>query len=443
MSFDLGMLLGLGFFARGRRQLRRMAAGEHESEAEGRQKDAGIHGNSIASGRRGILRAMVPLQQPARSRRVRSLARAVAVAVLLLAVGGLRAEQTPITAVVEAALPQEPAPQPAVVRGSVVDADGSLVPGATVRLSPSGGRAALEATCDAEGTFRFDAVPAGPFVLTVSAKGFAPVEVAGKAVAGQPLQMSAVKLTVATAEFEVNALSTHEIAEMELQHAEHQRLLGVVPNFGISYDWNAPPMNTGQKYRLATRFVFDPFELGIAAVQAGAEQAGNAFPAYGQGVAGFAKRYGAAFADQAIGNELGGAVFPSLFHQDPRYFWKGTGSAGSRAWYAVKMSVISRGDNGHDQFNVSGIAGFLASGAVANLYYPAENRGSVSLTFENAGIGLGASAIANLIQEFLLKHVTPNSKKLPANTTGVAGGTLAVNAKGRRAAWLPVPHKHR
>ena len=195
-------------------------------------------------------------------------------------------------------------------------------------------------------------------------------------------------------------------------------------------------MTTGQKYRLATRFVFDPFELGIAAVQAGAEQAGGVFDSYGPGVAGYAKRYGAAFADQAIGNELGGAVFPALFHQDPRYFWKGTGSRRSRAWYAVKSAVICRGDDGHDQFNVSGITGFLVSGALANAYYPPDSRGSVLLTFANAGIGLGASAISNVIQEFVLKHVTPNSSKLPPNTTGVAGGAISVSAK-QRLAWLP------
>ena len=325
-----------------------------------------------------------------------------------------------------------PAVKEGAISGTVVDADGNLVPEASIRLSSDASRTVLEVRSDAAGAFRFDNVPPGSFLLTVRAPGFAPVEVKGVAEPGKALEYSALKLTTPTAQFEVSALSSYEIAEIELKHEEHQRLLGVLPNFGISYDWNAPALSAGQKYRLATRFVVDPTSFAIAGIQAGAEQAANVFPGYGPGPAGFAKRYGAAFADFALANELAGAVFPAVFHQDPRYFWKGTGGWRARTWYAIESAVICRGDNGHDQFNYSGIGGALAAGAISNLYYPKQNRNGASLMFENAGIGLGANAIGNIVQEFLLKKVTPNSARLPANTSGVAGGAITASSRARK-----------
>ena len=140
---------------------------------------------------------------------------------------------------------------------------------------------------------------------------------------------------------------------------------------------------------------------------AGIEQAQNQFSGYGQGAQGYGKRYGAAFADTVTGTFLGGAVLPALLKQDPRYFYKGTGSTRSRILYAIANSVICKGDNGHWQLNYSGILGDLASGGISNLYYPAQDRGA-GLVFENEGIGIGATAAANLIQEFIIPKLTPN-----------------------------------
>ena len=111
---------------------------------------------------------------------------------------------------------------------------------------------------------------------------------------------------------------------------------------------------------------------------------------------------------------IGGAVLPSLFKQDPRYFYKGTGTIRSRAMYAIANSVICKGDNGRWQTNYSAILGGLAAGGISNLYYPASNRSGVELTFENALIGTAEGAMQNLAQEFIVRRLTPRLPKYGA-----------------------------
>lgn len=101
-------------------------------------------------------------------------------------------------------------------------------------------------------------------------------------------------------------------------------------------------------------------------------------------------------------------MLPALFKQDPRYFVKGTGSVDSRVWYAIANSVICKGDNGHWQANYSAILGGLAAGGIANLYYPASDKASMSITFEAAGVGIASGAVQNLFQEFLVRKLTPH-----------------------------------
>ncbi len=146
------------------------------------------------------------------------------------------------------------------------------------------------------------------------------------------------------------------------------------------------------------------------------EQAENHFSGYGQGAQGYGKRFGAGYADTLTGTFIGAAILPSLLKQDPRYFYKGTGSVESRAMYAIANSVICKGDNGHWQTNYSNILGSLAAGGISNLYYPAQDRDGAGLTFANAAIGLGATAIANLFQEFVVRKFTPRiPNRNPAN----------------------------
>jgi uncharacterized membrane protein YeaQ/YmgE (transglycosylase-associated protein family) len=110
-----------------------------------------------------------------------------------------------------------------------------------------------------------------------------------------------------------------------------------------------------------------------------------------------------------VGTMVGGAILPSLLKQDPRYFYKGTGSTRSRILYALANAVICKGDNGHWQFDYSGILGDLAAGGISNLYYPASSRSGGGL-IENTLIGIGGSGVANLFQEFLIRKLTPHAQ---------------------------------
>jgi len=203
------------------------------------------------------------------------------------------------------------------------------------------------------------------------------------------------------------ALSHVEVAEEQLKDEEKQRVLGVIPNFYVTYDPHPFSLTAKQKFELAWKSTIDPVTFAIVGGIAGVQQAQNTFSGYGQGAQGYGKRYGAAYADLAAGTFIGSAILPSLLKQDPRYFYKGTGSKRSRIMYAIANSVICKGDNGRWQTNYSNILGSLAAGAISNLYYPSQNRGA-ALIFENTAIGISATAAANLVEEFLMRKLTKN-----------------------------------
>ena len=157
----------------------------------------------------------------------------------------------------------------------------------------------------------------------------------------------------------------------------------------------------------------DPVTLGLAAAAAGVQQAAGSLSGFGPGGQGYGKRLGAGLANETAGTLLGGAVFPALLHQDPRYFYKGTGSVRSRLFYALSTAVIAKGDNGRWQPAYAGIAGDLAEGALSNLYYPATNRNGAGLTFANGFTAVALDGAQNVIQEFLLRHLTPKPPTYP------------------------------
>jgi hypothetical protein len=184
----------------------------------------------------------------------------------------------------------------------------------------------------------------------------------------------------------------------------------VVPNFYVSYVPDAAPLTSKLKFKLAWKTMLDPVTFVLVGASAGVQQAQNDFSGYGQGAQGYAKRFGAAYADNATSTFIGSALLPSLLKQDPRYFYKGTGSTGSRILYAIANSVICKGDNQRWQPNYSAILGGLASGGISNLYYPARDRGA-ALVFEDTLIGTGETAVLNLFQEFLVRRLTPHVPK--------------------------------
>ena len=298
-----------------------------------------------------------------------------------------------------------------------MDKDGSVCEGALVSLAQmaTAGLELRTTTSDSNGAFSFPDVLGGDFRLTISSKGFATQVVTGALHTGEDLDTRSIVLPVtSTSEVSVTA-SQVEIAMEQVRAEEHQRVLGVLPNFYVSYAPNPAPLTRKQKFDLAWKSNIDPVSLGVTGIVAGIEQGENTFSGYGQGTEGYAKRYGAGFANDFINTMLGNAILPSWWKQDPRYFYKGTGSFRSRALYAIANSVICKSDNGKWQTNYSSIVGGLAAGGIANIYYPASDRDGVKLTFEDAAIGTAESALQNLIQEFIVKKLTP---KIPNYGTG-------------------------
>jgi hypothetical protein len=301
------------------------------------------------------------------------------------------------------------------ISGTVVDQSGAVIAGARVRLAGEDQSASQEALSGDDGKFSFAHIAPGPFQLTITAPGFATQTSAGILHSGENYVVPEVALAVATAVTDVEVgVSQTEVAEEQMKVEEKQRVLGVLPNFYVSYIPNAAPLNPKQKFELAWKMVVDPVTLFVVGGLAGVQQAQNHFVGYGQGAQGYAKRFGANYADTVSSTFIGGAILATLLKQDPRYFYKGTGSTRSRILYAIANSVICKGDNRRWQPNYSNVLGNLASGGISNLYYPAQDRNGAELTFENAALGIGAGSITNLLQEFLLRKLTPTHGHAPA-----------------------------
>ena len=295
------------------------------------------------------------------------------------------------------------------ISGKVVDQTGAAVAGARVRLSREDPSTGQEALSDEDGRFAFANIAPGPFQVTIAAVGFSAQTSSGVLLAGESHVIPQIGLVLATAVTEVRVVPPQvEVAEDQIKEQEKQRVLGVVPNFYVSYVHNAAPLAPKQKFELAWKTSVDPISFAVVGAAAGVQQAQNDFSGYGQGAQGYAKRFAASYGDFLSSTFIGGAILPSLLKQDPRYFYKGTGSKRSRILYAIANSVICKGDNGHWQANYSGIVGSLAAGGISNLYYPANSREGWELTFENALIGIGESAAVNLLQEFVVRKLSKN-----------------------------------
>lgn len=301
------------------------------------------------------------------------------------------------------------------IYGTVIDPNGNVVAGARVTLEFEADKTQRTAFTDNTGFFRFWDLAAGTFQVTIMAKGFA--EWAGTEIVlspGRYYDVPDITLQIAPAKTNVEVVFTpHEMAEEQIKVQEQQRILGVIPNFYTSYVWHAVPLSSGQKFRLALRTSIDPVTFGLDAAAAGIEQWQNEFSGYGQGGEGYAKRFGASYADDVIDTMIGGAVLPSILHQDPRYFYKGTGPIPARALYAISTVIICRGDNGRRQPNYSNVVGNLMAAGISNLYYPAGNRDGAELTIENALISTGEGAVTALLQEFVLRKISRGVQHAP------------------------------
>jgi hypothetical protein len=180
---------------------------------------------------------------------------------------------------------------------------------------------------------------------------------------------------------------------------DSERVFGVVRTFGITNDKHAAPLTPRGKFRIFTQNVTDPFTFVGTALQAGIGQATNDFPAYGQGMAGYAKRYGAAIADFTSGEFMSTFAFPTILHEDPRYFREGDGSFKGRLGHALASAILTRTDSGSTTFNWSNSVGRVAAGGISTLYYPAEDR-NAGLVFSRAGIGMVFGTAGAVFSEF-------------------------------------------
>ena len=303
------------------------------------------------------------------------------------------------------------APQTATIVGTVLDVNGGTVPSASIVLqgpAPNDHRALV--TQD-NGFFKLDGVKPGiPYHVMVSARGFANWDSNGVIVEpGQFFILTGITLRVATVQATVTVVPAEQVAIEEVKAQEQQRILGVIPNFYVAYNSDAVPLPPKLKFQLALRLMVDPVTIAGFGFSAGIDQLGD-YPSYGQGAKGYGQRLGATFAGGYTNILVGDALLPSLLHQDPRYFYQGTGTVKSRLLHALSSSFVTRADDGSREVNYSSIGGDLASGAIANAYYPSKDRGP-GLVVSSALIGAGGRMASAVFQEFVLRKFTSRHDK--------------------------------
>ena len=304
-----------------------------------------------------------------------------------------------------------PTPQMGNITGTVTDVNNDVLSGATVVLAGPGLKDPRKVLSDDNGFFEFTQLDSGTYHVTITAEEFADWTSPDLILSpGQYLILPASQLLIAKAVTAVNVVdSPEEVATEQVKVEETQRVFGIIPNFYVVYDPNPAPLTTKLKFQLALKTSTDAATVLGVGVLAGINQAGDT-PDYVQGAKGYAQRYGAAAADGFSDILIGGAILPSLLHQDPRYYYQGAGTNKSRALHALSSPFICKGDNGRLQPNYSSIGGDLGSAALSNTYYPASNRGT-GLVFQNFFISTGERMLSSVLQEFVLHRFTPKSQK--------------------------------
>jgi hypothetical protein len=317
---------------------------------------------------------------------------------------------------------QPAAPPSAAIDGTVKDSSGSAVQGAIVTLETAASTGRRTTVADEAGSFHFSAVEPGNYKIAIAAAGFAVWTANVTAGSGEnPPALSAV-LQVAPVTSTLDVLPPHELAAVQLKSEETQRVLAVFPHYLVTYEPNPAPLSAGQKFHLGWKTLADPVTfLGIG-ISAGIQQAQNRYPEFGQGAEGYAKRFGAQYANRASGVMIHHVILQAVFRQDPRYFYKGTGTFGSRVLYAIGTAFVCKGDNGHWQPDYSDVIGGAAASQISRLYYPTTSRPWLRL-FHNVLEGFGGRAENHLMEEFVLRHLTTHTRRKTAAQTILPEGT--------------------
>ena len=295
------------------------------------------------------------------------------------------------------------------ILGTVVDTSDDPVPDAAVVLQgPVGNR--LAAVTKEDGSFAFPNVTSGiVYLVTVTAEGFAEWSSPVAVEPGQYKTLTDVKLRILAVQRAVTvSYSEKEVAAQQLKAEEQQRILRFIPNTQVVYEPHPEPLTTKMKFELAYKDLTNPVFFARAAAWASVQQA-NDTPKYRQGAEGYGERFGAGLADATTEGLFGNAILPSLLHQDPRYFYQGTGTKWSRARHAMLAAFVCKGDDGASQPNYSTWGGSLIASSISMAYLPDSNRGPGHV-FRTFGIGMSLHVVSSLAQEFILDKFTSKGK---------------------------------
>jgi hypothetical protein len=298
-------------------------------------------------------------------------------------------------------------PKLGIIVGTVTDTNGDTVPNSTVVLKGSDSDDRQTVVTLENGFFEFHNVKPGvSYAISVSATDF--VNWTSPAITLEPGQfkiVTGIQLRIRTEVTQVQVTyNPATVATEQLKNEEQQRIFGFIPNFYVTYETNPAPLTAKMKFQLALKVSTDPVTAAGVFLVSAAKQAGNT-PNYGQGWGAYGERFGATAADGLTDIMIGGAILPSLLHQDPRYFYQGAGTTRSRMRHAIFSAFVAKGDNGKWQPNYSTVGGDLAAAGIADLYYPRSNRG-VGLVFGNFALGTAERISANLAGEFLFGKFT-------------------------------------
>ncbi|MEO8257724.1 MAG: carboxypeptidase-like regulatory domain-containing protein [Acidobacteriota bacterium] len=296
--------------------------------------------------------------------------------------------------------------QQGTISGTLVDTSGALVAHAQVTLLLDGRDGDRQTESTEEGGFSFSNVDPGRYQLSISAPGFAVKVVSGDLGAGRDVRLPRIALAAGIFSTQVDVTPAESDTATQVKVAEQQRILGLLPNYFVTYDPNAAPLTATQKFELTWKGFVDPAAFIGTGVSAGIAHTQNLYRGFGRGGRGYAKRYGADYAALVTRRLLDKFVVPTIVKQDPRYFYKGAGTRRSRVSYAISRSVICRGDNKKAQFCYSSLISRFAAAALTNLYFPPADRNSPGIVIEHAAIGIGGNAVGNLFQEFIARRLT-------------------------------------
>jgi hypothetical protein len=295
------------------------------------------------------------------------------------------------------------------ILGRVVDSNNDTIPNATLVLQEPADDPLTVVTKD-DGSFAFhDVTPGIAYQITVAAEGFAEWSSSVTVEPGQEKTLTDVTLHVLAVQRAVTVTySSKEVAAQQLKAEEQQRVLGFIPNVYVVYEPHPEPLTTRMKFELAYKDLTHPVFFARTAAWAGVEQAAG-LRDYPKNTRGYGERLGTSLADAATEGLIGNAVLPSLLHQDPRYFYQGSGTKKSRALHAILAAFICKGDNGKTQPNYSTWGGSLISSSISLAYYPSSDR-NVQHVFRSFGIGMGLHVGGGLVQEFILGKFTSRGK---------------------------------